>query len=386
MRRPEIDWLRVGAVLLLVPFHTARIFDIWDPFYAKNAELSAPLSYFVAVLNPWHMPLLFCLAGMSTWFALRQRGAGAYLRERAQRLLLPLLFGVAVVVPPQAYFGLLTHGGPAQSYLAFWPSFFNIRSEDMSGYFGSFTPGHLWFILFLFALSCLALPLFLRWRAPRYEINWLSSVCSWRGGLFLLGVPLALTDATPDLGGKNPAFYLLLFIYGYLLAASPRVERAVERNAWLALALGLGSMTLYLTRTTLLPPGVPEWFGGALAHLLRSLNTWFWVLALVGLGRRYLRAMPRGLQYASEASYPFYILHQTVIVMIGFYVVAWNAPIMLNFILIVGFSTVTSLSIYELLIRRLDILRALFGLRSRAGATGRRGVEPIHTTVRPSLG
>src|SRR5919202_576168 len=79
-RRADIDWLRLIAVLLVVPFHTARIFDMWEPFYTKNAELSIPLSYLVSVLNPWHMPLLFVLAGMSSWFALRRRSGGTYLR------------------------------------------------------------------------------------------------------------------------------------------------------------------------------------------------------------------------------------------------------------------------------------------------------------------
>jgi hypothetical protein len=53
-------------VLLLLPFHSARIFNVGEAFYAKNAELSGPLSEFVGFVDPWHMPLLFVLAGAST--------------------------------------------------------------------------------------------------------------------------------------------------------------------------------------------------------------------------------------------------------------------------------------------------------------------------------
>jgi hypothetical protein len=149
-RRYDIDWLRVVAVMLLIPFHTARIFDIWEPFYAKNAETNAALSYSViALLTPWHMPLLFLLAGASTWFALGFRSGGQYARERFTRLLIPLLFGVLVVVPPQGYYALLTQGQPPESFASFLATYFALDFGDLSGYFGKFTPGHLWFILIL---------------------------------------------------------------------------------------------------------------------------------------------------------------------------------------------------------------------------------------------
>ena len=99
-RRYDLDWLRILAVLLLIPFHTARLFDFWEPNYVKNAELSAGLTYQIAFIGPWHMPLLFLLAGAATWYALDFRSDGDYVRERFKRLLVPLAFGVLVIVPP----------------------------------------------------------------------------------------------------------------------------------------------------------------------------------------------------------------------------------------------------------------------------------------------
>lgn len=161
-RRWDIDWLRFLAVLLLFPFHTARIFDIWEEFYARNDQTSKALTFFIGYLNRWHMPLFFLLAGASTWFALRFRSGGVYARERFKRLLVPFIFGVLVLIPPQSYLGLRNHSDYAESFWHWFPNFFQLIPEDMDGYFlGGHTWGHLWFIAHLFLYSLAALPLLL---------------------------------------------------------------------------------------------------------------------------------------------------------------------------------------------------------------------------------
>ena len=102
-RRYDIDWLRILVVVSLIPFHTARIFDFWEPNYVKNGDLSAGLSFLIAFLAVWNMPLLFLLAGSASGYALEFRSGTAYLKERFKRLFIPLVFGVLVIVPPQAY-------------------------------------------------------------------------------------------------------------------------------------------------------------------------------------------------------------------------------------------------------------------------------------------
>ena len=108
-RRYDIDWLRIAAVLLLIPFHTARVFNVGEDLYAKNPQLSDALERFIVFVGPWHMSLLFVLAGAATWFALGFRSGGRYAGERLQRLLVPFLFGLVVIIPPQAYVGMLTN-------------------------------------------------------------------------------------------------------------------------------------------------------------------------------------------------------------------------------------------------------------------------------------
>ena len=77
-RQHYVDWLRVLAVLLLFPFHVSRVFNMGEAFYVKSAHLWSPLGYVLGFISQWHMQLLFLLAGMSTYFALRKRGGGRY--------------------------------------------------------------------------------------------------------------------------------------------------------------------------------------------------------------------------------------------------------------------------------------------------------------------
>jgi fucose 4-O-acetylase-like acetyltransferase len=220
-RRYDLDALRVLAVLLLVPFHSARVFDVFDPFYVKNPETSGGLSWVVvAFLNPWHMPLLFVLAGAATWLALGRRGPAGYVRERTRRLLVPLLFGLLVVVPPQGFLASRFRGEEL-SVAPFLGDYWTVEG-DLSGYTGSFTPAHLWFIGFLFIFSLVALPLLVRWRGRRVSTRWL-----------LWAMPLVLLAAdelpAPNDGPQNPWYSLALFVAGFLLLADERTERLVHR-------------------------------------------------------------------------------------------------------------------------------------------------------------
>ena len=212
-RRYDVDWLRVLAVLLLFPFHTARIFDTFGTWYVKNDQLSGALTYFIAYVNPWHMPLLFLLAGAATYFALRFRSGGQYALERFKRLLIPFIFGLLVIVPPQSYLGLRSHSDFSGSFLGWYPSFFQVNAADMDGYFlGGFTFAHLWFIIYLFIISLVALPLFLllNRRFGQKVVGWLAAFCSLPGTIFLLAIPIipmaSIIDFNPD-----PFYYLTFF-------------------------------------------------------------------------------------------------------------------------------------------------------------------------------
>jgi peptidoglycan/LPS O-acetylase OafA/YrhL len=354
-RRWDIDWLRVLATLLLFYFHAAKIFYQWSPFYILNDPLSRPLSYVSLFIEHWHMPLFFVLAGMASWFALRRRTGGRYLLERLKRLLVPYLFGLLVIVPPQLYFAL-RHQRPdyAESYLQFYPRFFD---ADYTG--GKFDMGHLWFILFLFLYSAIALPLFLALRRDSGQrlVGRLAGFFARPGMILLLALPIMLLNAVP-LGYPNPVYFLIYFLYGYILIADERFGQAIDKHKLVALILGV---VIYAVWIGLVTSGVLD--PDLLKPVRESLISWLCLIAILGYGRQFLNFANRFLRYFGEASYPLYILHQTVIVVLGYYVVQWSVGVLPKLLVILAASFLITLAIYDLLVRRTNVTRFLFGMR-----------------------
>jgi glucan biosynthesis protein C len=372
VRRHDIDWVRILAVLLLIPFHTARIFNleragVAEPFYAKSQALSWPLSHFVAFVDPWHMPLLFAVAGAATWYALGFRSARRYAAERFKRLLIPLIFGVLVVVPPQAFFGAISNHNYEGSFLGYWPHFFTDET-DLTGYTGGFTPAHLWFIMYLFVLSLVGLALFryLRGEGGSRLVSRLAGFCRRPGAIFLFALPLLVADYVGGDMDPNALWYFLFFLAGYLLVADDRFQDAIDRYKGIALLVGIAGAVIL---GSVFAAGVH--LGGDFApqrvgfRLLHNLDGWVWIVAILGYGRRFLNMDNRVLRYANEAAYPFYILHQTVIVAIGFYVLKWGMGVPASFTFIALASLVASLAIYEVIVKRVGVLRFLFGMKGK---------------------
>jgi len=375
MRRHDIDWVRILAVLLLVPFHSARLFNIdepnvAEPFYAKSEALSWPLSHFIHFVEPWHMPLLFVVAGAASWFALGFRTGRQYATERLKRLLIPLVFGVLVVIPPQGFFARMSVSDYDASYLRFWPDFFSDWG-DIEGYTGTFTPAHLWFILYLFVFSLVGLPLllYLRRQSGSRFLSRTAGLCRHPGVIFLFALPLLAAEYLAGDVDPNPLRYFLLFVFGYILVADKRFEEAIDRHKSTALLLGvMAAVTLNAVWALDVDLGgdyAPQMIG---IRFLHQLGGWLWIVAILGYGRRFLNVSNRALRYANEAAYPFYILHQTVIVAVGFYVLKWGIGVPSSYTLVVLFSLLATLGLYEVSVRRVGVLRFLFGMKERPPA------------------
>ena len=157
-RRRDLDAMRVFVVAGLVLFHSARIFDTGD-FYVKHDPASEVVSVLVSFAALWGMPLLFIVSGMGISYSLRTRTTRQFAVERTGRLLVPLVFGVMVIVPPQIWTRLRSDPTFDESYLAFLPRFLDVRLELGNFPFvvgddpatGLFEWGHLWFLVLLFA-------------------------------------------------------------------------------------------------------------------------------------------------------------------------------------------------------------------------------------------
>lgn len=370
-RRCDIDWLRIFAVALLVPFHTARFYDEgW--FYVKYSPFVMGFEIFVRVVHQFHMPLFFFISGVGTYFALSfQRTSKEYMKERFLRLFVPFAFGTLVIVPPQVYCRLLGNPGYHKNYFQFYPDFFNGIPPA-----GNFEWGHLWFLIYLFTFSLLALPLFLKWKRRGRAMAPIAELVRKPAGLVWFALPLAVIEVTlrPIFPGyqtlvtdwANFLYYITYFTYGYLLFFVPGFHEAVVRFRRMALGLALATLAalFVVVRYELLPD--EGYAPGHLAILfVHAFNGWFFVLAFIGYGAVLLNRTGPVLKYASEAAMPFYVLHQTVIVVLARPVLGAVKPPFASFFIIMMLCFILATLIYEVLIKRINPLRVLFGMRAR---------------------
>ncbi|MBC7881146.1 MAG: acyltransferase family protein [Anaerolineae bacterium] len=326
-----------------------------------------PIELFISFLNQWFMPLFFFISGAGTYFALNRRSASQYVRERFTRLFVPLLFGCLVVVPPQVYYELRSDPTYRSSYLQFYPSFFS-----------HFTWAHLWFIIYLFVFSVIALPLFVYLKTPSGKkiVDWIADFCLLPGAIFLLGIPMGLIEAA--LRGKwgfgnynliddwsDVCYYLAFFIVGYLLSMDPRFGKAVDQQWKMALGLAITLMIVMFTASFLgfVPPR-----GYSLSYMgfifVHGVRAWLWIVGILGLARSRFNFKIPFLTYASEAAYPLYILHQSVIIAVAFYVVRWSVGAQGKFLAILTIALVVTIALYELFVRRTNFTRFLFGMKN----------------------
>jgi peptidoglycan/LPS O-acetylase OafA/YrhL len=158
----------------------------------------------------------------------------------------------------------------------------------------------------------------------------------------------------------NPLYFFTFFLLGYLLLADDRFEEAIGKNKLIGLIVGILWFAVWYT---LISQRIrtPIWFGS----LSRSVVSWCCLIALLGYGKQFLNFTNRFLKYHSEASYPVYILHQTVIIAIGYFVIRWEMGVFLKFFVIVASSLAVTFALYEVLVKRTNLTRFLFGMRPK---------------------
>jgi glucans biosynthesis protein C len=168
-------------------------------------------------------------------------------------------------------------------------------------------------------------------------------------------------------GGWPLPQHFIFFLMGYTVALFPQLTITMEACRKAALVAGISIVALAYW----LILGRGQSGEGVFFTVLRSINVIVWLVAILGYGSRYLNFQNGCLRYANEAVLPFYILHQTVILGIGFFVVQWKIGIPAKF-LIIALSSFTSIMVtYQLVIRPINAVRLLFGMKAR----------PSHTTA-----
>jgi hypothetical protein len=330
--------------------------------YIKDVVDSRALEIVAGFVHMWHMPMLFIISGAATYFALGFRSVGDYIRERFLRLFLPLIFGILTFVPFTTY---IQHSD-ALSLREGYIGFFRLDFENLHGMNGTFTPAHLWFILYLFVFSLVGLPLFLALRSEKGKraIKVLGTMMQAPVSLIVWGIPLTLAAATDILGGFNPLYYFLVYFYGFVLASDGRFQQSIDKLTWAALAYGVFAAAINVVAPV---QNYTEWtMQWMVLGLLYELGRWMLTLAVLGLGHRFLNWTNHVLRYASEAAMPFYLLHMTFSVLTGYFVTQLDASIAVKYPLIVAIATGLTLVAYEM-VRRWNVTRPLFGMKPKKG-------------------
>jgi glucan biosynthesis protein C len=392
-RRYDIDWLRVLATLAIFIFHCARFFDTMD-WHLKNPQRSDVATVFVVLLALWEMPLFFLLSGVGSWYALQSRNGGQYLFERVKRLLIPLYtVGAFILLPPQFYIDRVSHGGGVGSIWDVVPPYFGGSSFRFlldAPYLTNIWPGHLWFLQLLFNVCVLTLPLllYLRSESGQRLISRLAGWCARRGGIFLFLIPLLLVRFCFRRlfgGGEYPHTwtdvfeYAVFFVIGYLVPADKRFTESVKRHGWVCLALGIAGFAVAIGTYTALGynplDGSSFSWTYVLFQVVWSTASWSWIVLVLSLGAKHLNFNNKVLSYANAAVLPFYVLHQTVILLVGRYVIPLRMSILPKYLIISASSFVLILAIYEVLIKRINPMRFLFGMRFKK-RSGKQAVVP----------
>lgn len=368
-RRFDLDWLRVLAFTMLIFYHTSLVFTNW---IISNEENSNFLLYLAYSVSQWRMPLICVISGAGVFFAFKRRSVASFLGERLRRLLIPLIFGVLFITAPQMYYNRLFEGQQVASYLDFQLSVFQFKIFPK----GNFHWFHLWFIGYLLLYCILTLPFLvvLRKEWGKRLISKLATLFAQKKWLiFALIMPLIIVDVMIGVywnpKGSKFLSLLIFFVYGYLF---------FTKNQFVVLIRKYRKFTIIgavITALIVLAIGDKTGFGDVyvysgfipfvLGKIVKNINLLLWLCTIVGFAKRYLNFNHSILKYANEAVYPFYILHQTVLIVLGYYVIQLQTGIAIKFWLISIGTFVISLLIFELLIRRNKILRFLFGLKPK---------------------
>lgn len=361
-RRYDLDWLRVLGILLVFAFHSSRFYNL-EGWNVTNDILYPSVEAWVLFSSSFMMPLMFVVSGASLFYALGKGGFGKFIKDKVLRLLVPLAVGALTHLSFQSYLWDKTHGLFSGNYFQYLPHYYPFSIN----WFG----GHLWYLWYLFLFSLMLYPL-LRWFKGNGS-GFLSRLGGWlgkNGAVYILALPILLLYLLPsdfpfmDMNGGYPyLMYLIFLLWGFVLVSEERLNDSIRRLRWVSLSLGLalvvGFVILYnqIADPTVMSPNL------LLAGAMRVFGGWMCVLAILGLGGQYLTARTPKLDYANEAVLPFYIFHQTILLAVGYIVLQWGLPDVIEWAVIAAISFVVIMALYEFAVRRFNVMRFLFGMK-----------------------
>lgn len=365
-RRYDLDWWRVISIFLVFLHHVGMPFN-GDYFHIMNETSSKLLDDVMVFFEQFRLPLLFMISGTGTVFAFSKRTWIQFTKERASRLVIPLVFGVLIIVPPQTY---IENINSYASFMDFYTRVFNHIEVN-----------HLWFIENLFYLSVLCIPIILYIRSKKSDgfKTALDTFCSKRLGMFAFVIPLIILkivskkyypeDDKAITNLSTTLFYGYFFIAGITLAGTNSLWSSLRKYRKSNFLIACVSIILFYAYY-FLPNDIASsywsitrrwdiWYG------VSALVSWTIIITLLGFGQEWFSKPSTLLTKLNEAIYPFYILHQTVLIIIGYHILqqSWSIPVKISVLAITSFMAI--ILIYRFIVYPFKITRFLFGMKKR---------------------
>jgi hypothetical protein len=372
-----IDWLRILAFALLFLFHSWRPFDHYS-WNIKNSDQSIVFDLLTFFTHGWRMDLIFLISGVGTWFALNSRKSSFFF-DRIKRLIIPFIVGIVFIIPPQKFYEAISFHGFHGDYFQFlkaWPGYAFSQNFGASilfwfGHLGA----HIYYLPYLFTMTVIVVPVYKIIQNRNFNFEKLENLIVTTWGVFLLILPLIIIRY-----GLKPIFpgytdwadffsYMCIFIYGFIFIKNPKFVEIIKQRMWLFLNIAVISNVLLLYFIKQSDDNMqfymnPEYgFIHLYLSVLSAIISFCWVMFFVGLAAKELNFNHKFIQPANTAILPVYILHQTLIVVLGFYIIQLDTSIFVKYLIIVGTAIPSSVLLY-LVLKRFNSLKYLFGLKA----------------------
>lgn len=343
-RRYDIDWLRVIAIGLLLIYHIAIGFQPWGVFigFIQSSESLENIWIPMSMLNVWRIPLLFFVSGMGVYFAIQRRDWKSLFLERSKRILLPFLFGIIAIVPLHVFM---------------WQDYY---SQELQYYPN---PAHLWFLgnIFIYVLILSPIFFYLKKHEGGKVQKFLQLLLGNPFGLLVLMIPFVIEAEVikPEnfevyaVTWHGFALGMVAFLVGFLCVYSGQTFWG-NLTKWRWLLLGIAA-TFYFVRLLAFDLRTPDF--------MMAIESNFWIFTVFGFGHRYLNRPGKTLSYLSQAAYPVYIIHMAFLYLGSLLIFPLEINTGIKFVLLLLFTMAGCLGFYELVIRRIKVLKPLFGLK-----------------------
>ncbi len=349
MRKHYLDNLRTIMILLLFPVHTFMIWNDYGTKFYVWGGANKLLSSLIVLVNPWFMALLFAIAGMCAKYSLEKISTKDFFKERIFKLLIPFISGMLILVPLQTLYARKFFFGYSGNILEHLKYFFT-HITDLSGYDGALTPGHLWFILFLFIISLVAL-LIIKNVSFKKVSEKLEKLNVFE--IILLFIPVWLMYYLGNFGGYSLGKYFSLYLLGYYLFSNEKIIEKLIDNKKVILGLFCLSQVILV---------IMYYKFSYYGDLFVNFVGWLGILSCLMVGKLFLNKENKITNYLKKASFPIYILHQTILVMIGYYSLTLIDNMVLQISIIICGSFISTIIVYEL-ISKIPIVKRLIGVR-----------------------